>query len=172
MKKYERKKVEVQCYYCETLFSKDESEVKRNLALDRKNYCSRKCLGQVNKLHVPVYTDTSHLNAANRRDQFTGFREHLNRVKKRNKDYNISLEDLKEQWDKQNGKCAYSNVDLIHPKQKDNSHIYTASLDRIDSSLGYVKGNIQFVSIALNHMKSSMNELELNELLQILKKLS
>ena len=36
----------------------------------------------------------------------------------------------------------------------------TASLDRIDSSKGYVKGNIQWVHIAINFMKHSLPEEE------------
>jgi len=36
----------------------------------------------------------------------------------------------------------------------------TASLDRIDSSKGYVRGNIQWVHIAINFMKHSLPEEE------------
>jgi hypothetical protein len=42
--------------------------------------------------------------------------------------------------------------------------ITSASLDRIDSSKGYIKGNIQWVSRAVNYMKNDMSE---NDLLRI-----
>jgi hypothetical protein len=36
-----------------------------------------------------------------------------------------------------------------------------ASLDRIDSSKGYIKGNIQFISITCNYAKSDMSHEEM-----------
>jgi len=65
--------------------------------------------------------------------------------------------------------CVYSKVQLIHPTPGSNSHLYTASVDRIDSSLGYVKGNVQFISIAMNHMKANMSDEDMFKLLAILK---
>ena len=35
---------------------------------------------------------------------------------------------------------------------------YNISVDRIDSSSGYTKDNIQLVTVAVNHMKWNMNE--------------
>jgi len=36
----------------------------------------------------------------------------------------------------------------------------TASLDRIDSNIGYIKGNIQWVSQCINYMKNTMTHEE------------
>jgi hypothetical protein len=44
------------------------------------------------------------------------------------------------------------------------------SLDRINNSLGYVIGNVQFVSIVINFMKNTMSEKEVYELINIIKK--
>lgn len=173
MEKYKRKQEEVQCCYCKTIFKKDLSEIKRNLKVGRLNYCSMTCSksipSNIEHLNKVNPKDASHLFAGNRRDQFSDFREHLRRAGRRNKSFDLSLQDLKDQWDKQNGLCVYSKVQLIHPTPGSNSHIYTASVDRIDSSLGYVKGNVQFISIAMNHMKADMSDEDMFKLLTILK---
>ena len=45
---------------------------------------------------------------------------------------------------------------------------YRASLDRIDSSKGYVIGNVQFVSTPINLMKSTMSDLETKQYLKLI----
>lgn len=35
---------------------------------------------------------------------------------------------------------------------------YRASLDRIDSSKGYIKGNVQFVATPINYLKGTMSD--------------
>ena len=71
-------------------------------------------------------------------------------------------QDLKQQWEKQKGKCIYSGIDLELSKHNKivKNPITSASLDRIDSSKGYIKGNIQFVSRSINYMKGEMNHKE------------
>lgn len=169
-----RKKLEVQCYSCNAIILKDNSEVKRNEKLGRNNFCSISCSKKTpeNIAHILSVRnkDVSLLIPDNRRDEFTGFREHLLRAKRRTQNVDITLEYLKEIWDNQQGICPYSKVKLEFVNQKSrNNPIYTMSLDRIDSNLGYIKGNIQFISIAMNLMKNSMTEEEMKELLLILK---
>ena len=43
-----------------------------------------------------------------------------------------------------------------------------ASLDRIDSSKGYIKGNIQFISTPINYMKSTMTDSEVKSFLKLI----
>ncbi len=73
----------------------------------------------------------------------------------------IILEITKEYvWElflKQNGKCALSGLELKFPERhKDKS--WTASLDRIDSSIGYVEGNVQWVHKDINMMKRTYSQ--------------
>ena len=172
MKNYKRKQEIVQCNYCGIQFEKDSSEVKRNIQLGRKMFCSRECVGKHNTPTILQYrnNDISKLNPSNRKDEFSLFRKHLRRIRDRDPNCNITLEDMLEVWNQQEGKCIYSKVDLQPSKYKQaNSQIYTLSVDRIDSSLGYIKGNIQFISIAMNHMKNNMTHQETLELIEILK---
>ena len=61
-------------------------------------------------------------------------------------------------WDifiKQNRKCALTGKLLVFSKTKKEFVNQTASLDRIDSSKGYIKNNIQWVHKDINRMKQS-----------------
>lgn len=58
-------------------------------------------------------------------------------------------------FQKQGGTCALSGVPL---QFSSNHSLNTASLDRIDSSKGYEKGNVQFVHKHLNFMKRTYSQ--------------
>lgn len=150
-------------------FLKDLSEINRNKKINRKNYCSLKCSGESNNEHLKKYNkeNTQYLISGNRKDDYSGLREHFRRVKKRDKNYNITLDDLLEIWDKQNKICVYSGVKLNHPNDG-GSNIFKASLDRIDSDKGYVKGNIQFISVVCNYAKNNMTHEEMLEFCKII----
>ncbi|MFN7656509.1 MAG: hypothetical protein ACK5OW_01840, partial [bacterium] len=144
-----RKKIELICDNkdCSKSYHKDLSEYKRNLKKGRGNFCSLSCVGKTNFDHLKGYgkKNKHKLIPDNRKDKYTGLREHLNRIKKRNKYYNITLDDLLEQWEKQNGICPYTKLKLVHPqtnkiKYKNIKQFFIASLDRIDSNMGYIKG--------------------------------
>jgi hypothetical protein len=165
--KYHRPQEEIKCNSCGITFKKDISEIKRNLNLGVGHYCSRSCVrkGRVsNKLGNP-----KNLIPDNIKDKYTGLREHLTRTKNRGKEVNIDLDDLLEIWESQNGICPYTGIKLLHPKDSKDKQIYfKASLDRIDSSLGYVKGNIQFISAAANFAKGSMSHEDMIEFCKLI----
>lgn len=74
---------------------------------------------------------------------------------------NIDKKYLHYLWDKQNGKCAISGIDMTYISNQ--GRIPTnVSVDRIDSSKGYIIGNVQLVCMAVNQMK---NDLDLKTLL-------
>lgn len=172
-----RKTITFICDECGNEGIKAESEYKRNLKKGRKNYCCRKCacIG-AGKTRTGVKREASEALIAhnrlicdNRRDEYTPFRYSLKCAKQRFKDFNLDLEHLKEVWEKQKGICPYTGISLILPEDGNIHSIdFTkrASLDRIDSSLGYVKGNIQFVSTPINLMKSTMSDLQTKQFLK------
>ena len=80
---------------------------------------------------------------------------YLNKSLTRDKQTNLSESYLSELWNSQKGKCALSKM-LIHLKNGKHK-LNTASLDRIDSSIGYVEGNVQFVSYGINLAKNSFS---------------
>jgi hypothetical protein len=76
------------------------------------------------------------------------------KAKGRTKEFNLVDLDLLDLWDKQDGRCAYTKLPLLATANQFN----TVSLDRVDSSKGYVVGNIQLVCAAINKMKQEYTE--------------
>jgi hypothetical protein len=76
----------------------------------------------------------------------------------RNIEFDITIEDLWKLFLQQNKKCALSGIELTFSKIRKDTTGKTISLDRIDSSIGYIKGNIQFVHKHINIMKNSFDQ--------------
>jgi hypothetical protein len=82
----------------------------------------------------------------------------------------VSIEYLWELFQKQNGKCALSGLSINLPvSHYDVGHgIATASLDRINSSLGYIEGNVQWVHKEVNMMKQQLSQSRFIELCNLI----
>lgn len=89
----------------------------------------------------------------------------LGRKRGRAQEIGVSLQDLKDLWQKQKGVCPYTGWKLVL-KTKGKTVKNQASVDRIDNSKGYVKGNLQFVAIIANYAKNQFSEKELIEFCQ------
>lgn len=76
-------------------------------------------------------------------------------AKKRNIEFNITIEYIWELFQKQNSKCALTHLPLAFGQYRKSET--TASLDRIDSNQGYIVGNLQWVHKTVNIMKSDMS---------------
>lgn len=160
------------CKNCGLGFEKPLSEIKRNEKLNRPNFCSRTCVGKHNIKNLKEYYEQNRgIQKRHPISIISKLRYHFKSVKSRNKQYDITIDDLKETWDKQEGRCYFTNVPLelmSHSKIKP-SPIYSASLDRIDSNLGYMKGNIRWVSKPINYMKNDMSDEMTWELCNLIK---
>jgi hypothetical protein len=82
-----------------------------------------------------------------------------NRAKAKDIEFTITYQNVKDLWDTQNGKCYYSGTDmiLIRGNDKDGSSGYSASLDRIDSNIGYTPDNTVLCMSAINIMKHTLS---------------
>lgn len=78
----------------------------------------------------------------------------------RNLEFLVSIEYLWQLFEKQQGKCALSGINIEFKKfgYKIDRKTQTASLDRIDSSKGYIEGNVQWVHKRINRMKGNMTD--------------
>lgn len=82
-------------------------------------------------------------------------------AEKRKLEFNITLEYIWNLFLEQNRRCALTNLPLsfnLNPADKLQRAEQTASLDRIDSSFGYIEGNVQWVHKDINRMKSDFTE--------------
>lgn len=78
-------------------------------------------------------------------------------AKRRNIEFNVTKEYLWDIFIQQNKRCALTGV-LLKFGRIYYPHETTASLDRIDSSKGYIIGNVQWVYKSINMMKMSMSQ--------------
>ena len=162
--------VELSCTFCGKKFLRSKYDYNSSVKKGRKMFCSISCTAKQTHLKTPSKGNPSSLigHYNNRRDAYTPFRWFLKVVnnKNRRKEIEVDLEYLKKLWEEQEGVCPHTGWTLILPdstkgwKNKEDK-IYRASLDRIDCSKGYIKGNVQFVSFMANIAKGDMTDEEM-----------
>lgn len=96
------------------------------------------------------------------RGQFYGLEVLLKKTKERcirkSIYIDINFSDLLKQWKKQKGKCFYTGEELFLPSTDIGRYDEKiASIDRIDSNIGYIPGNIQFVLKDVNFLKWTLS---------------
>ena len=98
-------------------------------------------------------------------DKYSPFRSLIrnikNRCKNRKTKYYITVEDIKELWDKQKGMCFYSGLKMNLPPTsngfKGRPLMENCSVDRIDSDKPYQKDNIVLCCYGANLGKGIWN---------------
>lgn len=97
------------------------------------------------------------------------FTYYLNKMRSRSKrkgfEYDLDEEFLQTIWNNQEGKCALTGIELILRTTNSTRCPTAASLDRIDSKLGYIKNNVQFLALSVNYAKSDFSDEEFKEFL-------
>lgn len=172
------KKVKLmKCPICEKDFEIAESQYKYQSKAGRINfYCSLSCAGKTpeNKARIrtvrkPFTSDTPRYTALKTPEDLlnSSMREFIRRFKDRSKrklrygEVGVTVEHLTEVWKTQQGKCCFTGVDLILPRDVNYSAVspnFKASVDRVDNEKGYINGNIRFVSHSVNNLRNSMSD--------------
>lgn len=180
------KTIELTCPQCSKKFERCVYDFNRNNKKNQKSFCSRKCSGKNAyseniKLQEHASSDKNKSHIKNLRgggvkylkDSYFFIYLHLVKIRK-NKECAIDLNYLEKLWEKQKGKCPYTNIDLKlqrHNYKIDTEKYYMyASLDRIDSSKGYIPGNVEFVSLGINFMKNKFSKESVLDFLELIKK--
>lgn len=136
--------------YCKEC-TKSRAAIRRALRGDRDNIIRRE------KMKDPEYRAIANerKRESHRKDPR---RNMLSRAKKRAKargfDFNLDLDDIKIP-----DRCPLLNIPIKVGTQDDYSH--SPTLDRIDNSKGYIKGNVWVLSMKANSMKNSSSFKEL-----------
>lgn len=82
---------------------------------------------------------------------------------RKNKKCFITVKDLNDVWQRQEGLCVYTKL----PLTSEGHQLNTVSLDRIDSSKDYTADNIQLVCVPINRMKLDYAEDQFIELCKL-----
>lgn len=173
------KTIILKCDKCGEDFERALKEHTRNEKLGRKRYCGISCAAKDNKALVKNWNNPNNLKylqpnwGKGHSDEFSSFRYYINKAncngrKKLYGEHNLTLEFLKQLWEKQNGTCPYTGHKMDLPITTHGKHIKAknplrASLDRIDSSKGYIQGNVEFVCLGVNLAKASFSREQVME---------
>lgn len=86
------------------------------------------------------------------------------RAKNKNQDFNITEEDINIPTH-----CPYLGIELVTSSPRGTSRESTMSLDRIDTSKGYIKGNVEVISHLANTMKNCATNEQLLQFANVIK---
>jgi len=152
-----------QCSKCKEIKELAEFNRDKTKTLGVSSQC-KKCAKATSNLHYRAnsehrsrnITSYSHEHiSAEERKVLSRLRVLCTKAHNRDKwDHDLTYDYLKGIWDGQKGLCAYSGL----PLSLEANQFNTTSLDRINSQIGYLKGNVQLVCAMVNHMKLHYKE--------------
>lgn len=160
------KTVEIKCATCGNIKQKPKSEIDRQKRNGRSVfYCNLKCAGKnKNNIQRIEKFKKNVIGYVRQPDEQSKFRWYIKQIiknsKKRNQDYDIDIPFLSQLWEQQGGICPFTKQKLIlrtHAYQTKISP-FQASLDRLDNSKGYIKGNVRFVSLMFNYARNIFSD--------------
>ena len=143
---YSETKSEYKCQYCGTTNPEDFYEYNHSTC----KKCSHQRSYEQKKnapLYIKLYRNSKHSKTHGKIE------------------YNLTPEYIQQLLEKQNYKCFYTGVEL---KDAD-SKFEKPTIDRIDSSKGYIKGNVVICTWAANNIKNDMTISELYNQINLFK---
>lgn len=144
-------KVETQCAICDSIVHLKPSHFNGH----GKHCCSRVCSSKLNSIRFGGHGNPKSLKLTKLEKYFWDKAKDIQSKSTRDDiccdiDY-LYLLDL---YNKQNGKCYYTNMEM---KIEGGKAFDTLSFDRIDSKLGYIKDNVVLCLLSINYFKSNFN---------------
>jgi hypothetical protein len=142
------------CKCCNQVKTLDNFIIYKNYRKHTMSYCK-----ECRKKQQKIKRESSNLECILRRK----YKSLVNRAKKKNIALNINEEYFFDLYKKQNGKCFYTNIDMIYKSGLDGPSRNSMSIDKIIPEKGYTKGNIVFCSHRINTIKSNLSLKEMEE---------
>jgi hypothetical protein len=170
------KTIALTCRQCSEGFEYTLKEFKRQTKLGRTKdqfYCSISCSTLWRNSHMSTQTRsrigraTSKRMVGNTYNKKGVFTTYLRLIRKREPDSPITELDLQTAWNKCEGRCSLSGVNMTLKYGKQSPT--TASVDRISSQIGYTAENIQFVCFSMNLAKNVFTDDEMKEFITLLR---
>lgn len=163
-------KITLVCKDCNKKFNRSLSKYKYQIKNGQVNfYCSKKC----SETNYGIFKKgRKSIGRPDKLDVYSPFRRMLyningnKSIKKRGLKIDIDLEYLYLLWNLQNGICPISGISMELPRDSNTKRIIkfnSASIDRINNSLGYIKGNIRFVCLMANYCRNTFTDKEVIE---------
>lgn len=120
--------------------------LKRHGIIEREHTKSKKLKDSIIKNRIHPHIPSRYLHSI------------INGAKRRGIIFEITIDDMWNKFKEQNGKCALSGLDIKFPSFGEKATKQTASLDRINSDIGYIKENIQWLHKDVNKMKWELDQ--------------
>lgn len=89
------------------------------------------------------------------------------RANKNHIEFDLNIDDLLSLWQNQKGLCFYSGIPMKNSMKQDGFQSWDGpSLDRVDPSKGYVKGNVVWCIFGINSFKQSLDLISFEAILK------
>lgn len=147
----------LKCHKCGQYKDVEEFDIKGDSKIRQyKDTRCKQCKAKLGKLRISNYSDEKKLHHI----LLSRLLSAKKRAAKKNIEFDITLEDLVNMYNKQKGLCVITGLKMTYDVL--NGRTYTnISLDRIDSQKGYTKDNTQLVCMIVNQIKSDLTYEEL-----------
>lgn len=152
----------IKCAQCEVEFEKENKAINRAERDGKNLFCSKSCASKSLSIRYEEAGITKKsgyiVRMAKKRAKLKGLAT------------DIDASYIDSMYASQDGKCALTGLD-IHFKSKDDyeKDPYQVSIDRLDDSKGYLKGNVQLVALCINYMRNTFSCEQVKEVVVRLK---
>ena len=150
------------CFKCNNFklieeFSKNRSNYDKHQKVCKESFSNYSCVKNgYSKKNLKIKNSIEHY-----------FNSKLPLLKKKcflkNLPFNLEKGGLLDLYNKQNGKCYYTNIEIIH--NEGCSQYNSISIERLTPEKGYTKNNVVLSSFSLNSFKGMMSEIEFKQFL-------
>lgn len=145
------------CNKCRTIFQgiAEHFHIKKHFDNSTVfNVKCKHCFNEINRTRTIRYRQSPHDFIRAR------FASYVCRARKERIPCDITKEYLVEQWDRQRGRCFYTDEEIDFSFVTDSKvapHLRTPSLDKLTPRLGYTIGNVVWCSYGINRMKNDLD---------------